>query len=40
MTPQVGATLGVEEEYHLVDGETLGLADVPGVVASAHRLAG
>jgi YbdK family carboxylate-amine ligase len=36
----VGVTLGVEEEYHLVDATTLGLADVPGVVATAHALLG
>ena len=36
----VGDTLGVEEEYHLVDARTLRLADVPGVVDTAHRLLG
>jgi YbdK family carboxylate-amine ligase len=36
----VGATLGVEEEYHLVDATTGGLADAPGVVDSAKRLLG
>ncbi|MDP9434621.1 MAG: glutamate--cysteine ligase [Actinomycetota bacterium] len=36
----VGATIGVEEEYHLVDAETLQLADRPQVVEEAHRLLG
>ena len=36
----VGVTLGVEEEFHLVDARTLRLADVPDVVTSAHRLLG
>jgi carboxylate-amine ligase len=36
----VGVTLGVEEEYHLVDVETMALADAPGVVASAQQLLG
>ena len=40
MTVPVGVTLGVEEEYHLVDADTAGLADAPGVVASAHELLG
>ena len=35
----VGVTIGVEEEYHLVD-ETGDLADAPGVVASAKALLG
>jgi YbdK family carboxylate-amine ligase len=37
---EVGATLGVEEEYHLVDAETLRLADAPDVVPEALRLLG
>ena len=36
----VGATLGVEEEYHLVDAVTMGLADRPEVVPEAVRLLG
>ena len=36
----IGVTLGVEEEYHLVDAETMELADAPGVVAEARRLLG
>jgi carboxylate-amine ligase len=36
----VGVTLGVEEEYHLVDATTMGLADAPGVVATAQQLLG
>jgi YbdK family carboxylate-amine ligase len=40
VTQAVGQTVGVEEEYHLVDADTLRLTDVPGVVASAHRLLG
>lgn len=36
----VGATLGVEEEYHLVDAETMALADAPDVVPEALRLLG
>ena len=40
MTTPVGATLGVEEEYPLVDERTLRLADVPDVVDTAHRLLG
>lgn len=36
----VGITIGVEEEYHLIDATTMGLADVPGVVASARELLG
>ena len=35
-----GATLGVEEEYHLVDAETMALADAPDVVPEAVRLLG
>lgn len=38
--PGVGSTLGVEEEYHLVDADTMGLADVPGVVGTAVELLG
>jgi YbdK family carboxylate-amine ligase len=37
---EVGATVGVEEEYHLVDAETGALADVPEVVATAKDLLG
>ena len=37
---EVGATLGVEEEYHLVDAETMALADAPDVVADALQLLG
>lgn len=37
---EVGATLGVEEEYHLVDAATMALADAPDVVAEALRLLG
>ena len=37
---EVGATLGVEEEYHLVDAQTLALADAPEVVSEALRLLG
>jgi len=40
VTVPVGITLGVEEEYHLVDVRALGLADAPGVVASARELLG
>ena len=36
----VGATLGVEEEYHLVDASTMVLADAPGVVPEAIGLLG
>ena len=36
----VGVTLGVEEEYHLVDAETMGLADAPAVVPEAMGLLG
>ena len=36
----VGATIGVEEEYHLVDAETMALADAPAVVPEAARLLG
>ncbi len=36
----VGATLGVEEEYHLVDAATLQLADAPQVVPEAYGLLG
>jgi YbdK family carboxylate-amine ligase len=32
---EVGATLGVEEEYHLVDASTFALADAPAVVPAA-----
>jgi YbdK family carboxylate-amine ligase len=35
-----GATLGVEEEYHLVDARSGGLADAPDVVATARELLG
>ncbi|MDP9497789.1 MAG: YbdK family carboxylate-amine ligase, partial [Actinomycetota bacterium] len=37
---EVGATLGVEEEYHLVDAATGRLADAPEVVHRAHALLG
>lgn len=37
---EVGTTLGVEEEYHLVDAETMALADAPGVVPDAQELLG
>ena len=40
MTSVAGATLGVEEEYHLVDAETLGLADAHAVVAEAKERLG
>ena len=36
----VGSTLGVEEEYHLVDAGTLALADAPDVVPTALALLG
>ena len=36
----VGATLGVEEEYHLVDAGTMALADAPGVVPEAMAVVG
>jgi len=35
---RVGQTLGVEEEYHLVDATTGALADAPHVVQDAARL--
>jgi carboxylate-amine ligase len=38
--PQTGATLGVEEEYHLVDAETFELADMPEVVTTAIAMLG
>jgi YbdK family carboxylate-amine ligase len=37
---EVGATLGVEEEYHLVDAGTLALADAVEVVREAVSLLG
>ena len=37
---EVGTTLGVEEEYHLVDAGTMALADAPDVVEEALRLLG
>ena len=37
---EVGATLGVEEEYHLVDAASGRLADAPEVVRRAHELLG
>ena len=37
---EVGATLGVEEEYHLVDAATGELADAPAVVHEANALLG
>jgi carboxylate-amine ligase len=36
----VGVTVGVEEEYHLVDAETFELADMPEVVTAAIALMG
>jgi len=36
----VGSTIGVEEEYHLVDAETMALADVPEVVPEAVAVLG
>lgn len=36
----VGVTLGVEEEYHLVDAETFELADMPEVATAAIVLMG
>ncbi len=36
----VGATIGVEEEFHLVDVATMALADAPGVLTSARALLG
>lgn len=36
----VGVTLGVEEEYHLVDAETYDLADMPEVATAAIALMG
>src|SRR3954470_11553184 len=38
--PAVGVTVGVEEEYHLVDAETFELADMPEVVTAAIALMG
>ena len=40
MTPAVGSTIGVEEEYHLVDATTYALADAPQVVEEAKRTLG
>jgi YbdK family carboxylate-amine ligase len=40
MTPPVGTTVGVEEEYHLVHDGTWGLADAPEVVPAARALLG
>jgi carboxylate-amine ligase len=37
---EVGATLGVEEEFHLVDAATFALADAPDVVPTAVDLLG
>jgi carboxylate-amine ligase len=37
---QTGVTLGVEEEYHLVDAETYELADMPEVVTTAIDMLG
>ena len=37
---QTGATIGVEEEYHLVDAETYELADMPEVVTTAIDMLG
>ncbi len=36
----MGATIGVEEEYHLVDATTMALADAPDVVPEAMALLG
>ena len=36
----VGATIGVEEEYHLVHADTMALADAPDVVPEAVSLLG
>ena len=40
MSTQVGATVGVEEEYHLVHDGTWELADAPDVVPAARALLG
>ena len=40
MSTPAGTTLGVEEEYHLVDAGTLALADAPDVVPAALELLG
>jgi carboxylate-amine ligase len=40
LVTDVGSTLGVEEEYHLVDAETMALADAPDVVPAAVELLG
>ena len=40
MTLAVGSTVGVEEEYHLVDATTYALADAPQVVEEARQLLG
>ena len=40
LVTDVGSTLGVEEEYHLVDAETMALADAPDVVPEAVALLG
>lgn len=37
---EVGTTLGVEEEYHLVDASTFALADAPEVVPAALEALG
>lgn len=37
---RTGQTLGVEEEYHLVDAETFELADMPEVVVAAVAVLG
>lgn len=37
---RAGVTVGVEEEYHLVDAETYELADMPEVVTAAVALMG
>lgn len=40
MNQATGATIGVEEEYHLVDAADLSLADAPAVVPEAIGLLG
>ena len=37
---QTGGTIGVEEEYQLVDAETFELADMPEVVTAAIAMMG
>ncbi len=40
LVTDVGSTVGVEEEYHLVDADTMALADAPDVVAEAVQVLG